>query len=87
MNVIKHKSKYKKSQTEDFEKRVFFILSDFGTTMTIEEIKNEDIVLKGLSSQKMARVLKSLIDIDLVRKGKDKNGKMIYRSLATKVKE
>lgn len=81
------KSVYSKEQTDDWRGRIAIILAESQESLSIPEIQEKDIVLRGLSSQKMARMLGSLIEYNLVGKAKGKNGRMMYKSLAVMEKQ
>lgn len=47
---------------------------------TIDWIKQQDIILAPYTTQKLARLLGSLVEMGVVRKGKSKSlGRMVYR--------
>ena len=54
---------------------------------TLEWIKMQDLMLSPYTTQKLARLMTSLIDMGLVKKAKSRStGKMVYR-LTAKMKE
>ena len=57
-------------------------------SMTIDEIKSQDMILQPLTSQKMARLIGNLIEMGLVRKGKSKSlGRMVYKAVAVMISQ
>lgn len=77
-----HKSAYSKGQTENWQGRIAIVLTEAQEALSIPQIQERDITLQGISSQKMAKMLGSLIEYNLVAKSKSKNGRMVYKSLA-----
>lgn len=54
---------------------------------TIDWIKQQDMILAPYTTQKLSRLLGSLIEMGVVRKGKSKSlGRMVYR-LTSRMKE
>lgn len=83
MPVFK-KSKYSVVQTQEISMRVLGVLIDAKTALTIDEICQQDIHLVGQTTQKIARVLNSLIEGGLVVKTKSKSKqKMIYAAITS----
>lgn len=83
--MYKPNSKYSKKQNSEFEFGVLDALMKYpGEYLTIEGIKGANgYILGNLPSQKVSRVLNTLVDMGLVKKQKNKN-RMTYCSLATK---
>lgn len=55
-------------------------LADDSVMPTIEWIKEQDFMLMPHSSQKLSRILGSLVDMGVVKKAKSRSlGKMVYR--------
>lgn len=78
------KSKYSVVQTQEITMRTLGVLLDTGKPMTIEEICQGDMHLIGQTTQKMARVLNSLVEGGLVMKTKSKaKQRMIYAAVAS----
>lgn len=79
--------KYSAVQTQELTMRALGVLQDAGTALTIEEICQNDLALTNQTPQKMARVLSTLVEHNLVRKTKSKahNNRMVY--VATSVLE
>lgn len=75
------KSQYTSVINSELRMRVIGVLADATDyeNPTIDYIKRHDIVLSDYTSQKLARVLNSLVEIGAVRKGKGKDGRMVYR--------
>lgn len=77
-------SRFTAAQNKDLEIRALDVLVNSPTALTIEQIQNEDIGLRGYSSQKMARVLSNLAEMGFVFKAKSKTSKrMVYVSAQT----
>lgn len=56
--------------------------------MTIDQIKQEDLMLMPHTSQKLTRVLSRLIEMGLVRKGKSKRlNRMLYKAVSAMEEE
>jgi predicted transcriptional regulator len=76
------RSKYSKDLNSELNFRVLDILANSQEAMNIDQIKNEDMILKDITSQKMARVLGNLNDMGLVAKAKSKStNRMMYKSV------
>lgn len=69
-----------KTQNQKYEFEVLSVLSESPVALTIPEICEKNMLLVGLSSQKMARILSDLVNMGLVRKSqsKAKGNRMIY---------
>lgn len=81
MPAIK-KPKYSIELTQEIMMRAFSILSESSAPMTIDEIKQADIFLVNVTSQKISRVLSELCEKGFVKKTKSKSkNKMIYMSI------
>lgn len=76
------KSTYLKGQTDNWRGRIAIVLAETQEALSIPQIQERDMALQGISSQKMAKMLGSLIEYNLVAKSKAKNGRMVYKSLA-----
>ncbi len=76
--------KYTAEQEGMFKIRVLDILNNSENSLTIDEIKMQDpINLSGVTSQKLSRVLGSLIDMGLAKKGKSKStNRMVYKAVS-----
>lgn len=73
------KSNYSKAETQMLELETLDVLAESPNALTIEEICARSMTLTGRTSQKMARVLSSLIQAGLVRKTQSKSKKrMVY---------
>ena len=76
-------SRFTKDQNALLQGEVMIILAESEEALTIEQIQQKSILLTGLSSQKMARILSRLIEMGNVTKAKSRSqGKMVYKSLA-----
>ncbi len=72
-------SPYTTQMTNDITMRILSVLIENPRPMTISEISNEDLLLRGVTSQKMARSLTKLCDAGLILKSKSKSkGRMVY---------
>ena len=70
---------YSKQMTNDITMRVLAVLMENHYPMTISEICNEDICLRSLTSQKIARSLSRLCEAGLIMKSKSKSkNRMVY---------
>lgn len=81
--------KYSARTDGELKIRVLAVLdsADDSIMPTIDWIRQQDMILTPYSTQKLSRILGSLVDIGLVRKGKSKSlGRMIYR-LTSKMRE
>lgn len=74
-------SKYTSTQNELWSGEVAFIIAEETKFLSIDEIKEKSLILKELSSQKIARILNNFITYGLAEKQKGKNGKMMYRGV------
>ena len=80
----------KKSQTTprvegELKMRIIDVLSNAedGDTPTLEWIKSQDMILSPYSTQKLSRLLGTLVEMGLVKKGKSRSlGRMVYRLTA-----
>jgi hypothetical protein len=77
------KGKYTAAQTQEIRMRAFEAIGSSTQAMTIEEIKNADLCLAEVTSQKIAQVLGGLTDAGFVVKIKNKAGRMTYMSIET----
>ena len=81
-------SRFTKDQNALLQGEVMIILAESEEALTIEQIQQKSILLTGLSSQKMARILSRLIEMGNVTKAKSRSqGKMVYKSLAVMGKQ
>ena len=72
-------STYSKQMTNDITMRILSVLMENPRPMTIAEISNEDLLLRGITSQKITRSLTRLCEAGLILKSKSKNkGRMVY---------
>lgn len=68
-----------KARNQMYEFETLEVLSHSPVAMTISEICQSSFTLNGLTSQKMAHVLKNLVDMGLVKKTQSKSKKrMVY---------
>ena len=54
---------------------------------TTDWIQRNNIILSGFTPQKLSRSLNELCDMGLVKKGKNKSGRMVYRLVSNMLKE
>lgn len=80
---MRQTSKYSKEFTNEMTGRIAVILAEAQEAMNIQQIQNQDLNLVGITSQKMARMINHLVDMGLVAKTKGKDGRMVYKCLAT----
>ena len=74
---------YSKQMTNDITMRVLSVLVENPRPMTIAEICNEDILLRGITSQKITRSLTRLCEAGLIMKAKSKaKNRMVYMDTA-----
>ena len=67
----------------DYKFRILDVLNNTDGSMTLDEIRMEDMILRPLSNQKISRLISELIDFGLVQKGKSKSlGRMMYKATA-----
>ncbi len=72
-------SPYTAQMTNDITMRILAVLIENPKPMTISEICNADLLLRGITSQKMTRSLTRLCDAGLILKSKSKSkGRMVY---------
>ena len=65
----------------DYKFRILDVLNNTDGSMTLDEIRMEDMILRPLSNQKISRLISDLIDFGLVQKGKSKSlGRMMYKA-------
>ena len=65
----------------DYKFRILDILNNTDDSMTLDEIRMNDMILRPLSNQKISRLISDLIDFGLVQKGKSKSlGRMMYKA-------
>lgn len=82
-----HKSAYSKDQTDNWRGRIAIVLAEAQEALSIPQIQERDMALQGISSQKMSRMLGTLIEYNLVTKAKSRSGRMVYKSLAVMEKQ
>ncbi|MCM1324791.1 MAG: hypothetical protein NC218_11805 [Acetobacter sp.] len=81
-------TKYTAKTNSELEFRVLDILNTTKQAMTIDQIKQHDMVLAPHTSQKLARVLAKLIEMGFVRKGKSKRlNRMLYKAVSAMEEE
>lgn len=71
-------SRYSPQQNSQMTFDVMEVLAESPISMNISQICDARISLHGVTSQKMARILNHLCEMNLVKKGKSKNGRMMY---------
>ena len=74
-------SKYTSAQNELWSGEVAFIIAEETNFLSIDEIKEKSLILREISTQKIARILNNFITYGLAEKQKGKNGKMMYRGI------
>lgn len=82
------KSKYSKDRTSEITFTALDVLLESRQAMTIEQITVQRANLAGVTPQKMARVLTSLNEKNLVRKAKNRaTGRMEYKATSVMAEE
>lgn len=65
----------------DYKFRILDVLNNTDGSMTLDEIRMGDMILRPLSNQKISHLISDLIDFGLVQKGKSKSlGRMMYKA-------
>ena len=80
---MRQTSKYSKEFTDEMTGRIAVVLAESQEALNIQQIQCYDSNLVGITSQKMARMINHLVEMGLVAKTKGKDGRMIYKCLAT----
>lgn len=84
-------SRYSPKKDAEIKVRLLGILDNASDSVnpTLDWIKMQDpIMLQGYSTQKLSRLLGSLVEMGLVRKGKSKSlNRMVYRLTARMVQD
>ena len=78
---MRRTQKYTDKFTNEMTGRIAIVLAESQKGLTIPEIQSLDMVLTGITSQKMARMLSHLIEVGLVGKAKGRDGRMHYKCL------
>ena len=80
---MRQTSKYSKAFTDEMTGRIAVVLAEEQAALNIQQIQERDMNLVGITSQKMARMINHLVDVGLVAKAKGKDGRMVYKCMAT----
>lgn len=80
---MRQTSKYSKEFTNEMTGRIAVILAESQQALNTTQIQQLDMCLSGITPQKMARMINHLVDVGLVAKAKGKDGRMVYKCLAT----
>lgn len=81
-------AKYSTRTNAELELRILDILNTSKQAMTIDQIKQQDMMLAPHTSQKLAHVLGKLIEMGFVRKGKSKSlNRMMYKAVSVMMEE
>ncbi|MBQ9247309.1 MAG: hypothetical protein IJ171_01835 [Ruminococcus sp.] len=77
-------SKYSEKTNGEIKIALFEALEQAGEydNPTISWIQDHSIYLSGFTSQKLSRSLNELVEMGLVKKGKNKAGRMVYRLMS-----
>lgn len=68
--------------------RVLDILNNTEDSLTLDDIKASDITLAGLTTQKLSRVIGSLVELGLVRKARSKAlNRMVYKTVSKMIEQ
>lgn len=86
-NYKRTSSKYSQEQNSEFAVRAMTVLNENEEALTIDQIRNSDLMLLNVTPQKMAKVLNEMVESGFVQKTKNKSGKMIYKSVAAMVSQ
>lgn len=79
-------SKYTTTQNSEFTTRCIDVLENSPEALTIDQIKQQDIVLNNLTTQKISRILSHMAEMGFVKKCKDRvSGRMIYKSTSVMI--
>lgn len=75
--------KYTPAQDGQYKMEVLAILAEKDYGISISDIQSESIILTGVTSQKIARILNSLVEMGLVAKAQSRaTGRMKYMAVA-----
>jgi len=72
------KSKYSKEQTQALTLAAFEVLADSKEALTVSDICSRKITLNNQTTQKMSRCLNDLVEMGMVKKTKNRAGRMVY---------
>lgn len=72
------RSKYSKEQTQALTLAAFEVLADSKEALTVSDICARKITLNGQTTQKMSRCLNDLVEMGMVKKTKNRAGRMVY---------
>lgn len=76
-------SKYTTTQNGEFTTRCIDVLENSPEALTIDQIKQQDMVLNTLTTQKISRILSHMAEMGFIKKCKDRtSGRMVYKSVA-----
>lgn len=79
-------SKYTTTQNSEFTTRCIDVLENSPEALTIDQIKQRDMVLNNLTTQKISRILSHMAEMGFVKKCKDRvSGRMIYKSTSVMI--
>jgi predicted transcriptional regulator len=73
------KSKYSTEQNQAWRVAAMDVLSESTSGLTLDQIKEQNITLSPLTTQKLVRILNDLVEMGIVQKRHSKTqGRMIY---------
>lgn len=81
------KSKYSKEQTQALTMAALDVLAESQQALTITEICARKISLTNQTTQKMSRCLNDLVEMGVVKKTKNKAGRMVYMATSQLVEQ
>ena len=80
---MRRTSKYTQDFTNEMTGRIAIVLAESQQALNTTQIQQLDMCLSGITPQKMARMINHLVEVGLVAKAKGKDGRMVYKCLAT----
>jgi len=81
------KSKYTKAQTQALTLAAMEVLADSQQALTVSDICARKISLQGQTTQKMSRCLNDLVEMGMVKKTKNKAGRMVYMATSQLIEQ
>lgn len=76
------KSKYSAQMDAIIEGCALVKLSEASDAITLDEIIQDEPLLTGVSTQKLAKIMAKFIDMGVIIKSKRRDGKMVYKTVA-----
>lgn len=75
------KTKYSPERTQEISVAAMLVLDEAEEALTGEQIRQSDLTLTNVTTQKLARVLGELAEKGFIKKTKGRDGKMRYKSI------